>query len=400
MKLAISIPEPIQRIMNILHDAGGKPRLVGGVVRDAIIGIESSDIDIITIFDPVITRTVLTEHNILVKDTGIKYGTVTALLDNYHTQITTLRIDQECDGRHTNAKFTDDFEADAQRRDFTINAMSYCPFEERLYDYTGGYNDLIAKRVVFIRHPTQRIQEDYLRILRFFRFSDKFSTKLDEESLQACIELRAGLGHLSKERVLMEMKKIMESPTCHDILKIMIDNKLLTEVMPVNLSAMLLADININAPKILDVDSCTRFSALLYNNDPKILRGALDEMHFSIKDARTISDLVTFRALNPALHNTTLQHSKNIFINLWIDNIYNDSYMLISEYWKAEYFQMIHKMLQDKPPKFPVNGHDIEAIDIKGADIKVALSALKNAWIKSDFALGKEELLKLSNYLV
>lgn len=395
MNLEISIPGPIERILNILHDAGGKPRLVGGIVRDAIVGIKSSDIDIITILAPQIVTAVLTDNDVSVKDTGIKYGTVTAFLDCYHTQITTLRIDKECDGRHTNAKFTDDFESDAQRRDFTINAMSYCPFEKKLYDYTGGYDDLIAKRVVFIGHPTQRIKEDYLRILRFFRFSDKFSAKLDEPSLQACIDLRAGLINLSKERVLMEMRKIMDSPICHKILKIMIDNKLLEDVMPVELSVRLLEDINKNAPKVLQADICTRFAALMHKNEPKKLREALYAMHFSIKDANKIADLVAFRSVNPDLPNAELELVKNVFSYLWVDNSYDDSYMLISECWKRENFKLMHKRLHETPPKFPVNGNDITDMGIKGAAIRKAIRALKTVWIESEFKLGREELLKL-----
>lgn len=395
MKLEISIPKPIERILQLLHEAGGKPRLVGGAVRDAIVGIKSSDIDIITIFKPNIVSELLTNNDIFVKDTGVKYGTVTAFLDNCHTQITTLRVDKECDGRHTNPEFTDDFEADAQRRDFTINAMSYCPFEQKLYDYTGGYNDLIAKRVLFIGDPKQRIEEDYLRILRFFRFSDKFANNIDQLSLKACIDLRAGLTNLSKERILMEMTKIMESPTCHKILKIMVDNEILKEIIPIELTIGLLEDINNNAQLQFAIDACTRFAALMIKNDPKKLDNALQNMVFSTKNADKIVSLVAFRGNNPNLYLMPSEKVKNIFLNLWVDNIYDDSYMLISECWKREDFAEIHQILQQEPPKFPVNGNDITEMGIKGAAIGKAIRSLKTAWIESKFELGREELLSL-----
>ena len=393
MKLTISIPEPIQKILNILHDAGGRPRLVGGVVRDAIVGIKSSDIDVITVLEPDSVSKALTDKNVIVKDTGIKYGTVTAFLDGCHTQITTLRIDKECDGRHTNAEFTDNFEADALRRDFTINAMSYCPFEKKLYDYTGGYDDLIAKRVIFIGDPAQRIEEDYLRILRFFRFSDKFAHNIDETSLKACINLRSGLVNLSTERILMEMQKIMESRASHKILKIMIDNNILAEVMPLKLSTDLLEDINNNAPSFLHIDACTRFAALMHRNSPKALATDLSEMSFSTKNMHKIVSLVVFKKDNPDLNIIPFEKVKNIFLNLWVDNIYDDSYMLISECWKRTDITELYQRLQGKPPKFPVNGNDISDMGFHGPDIGKKMRLLKSAWVDSEFELGREELL-------
>ena len=313
-------------------------------------------------------------------------------MGNENTQITTLRIDKDCDGRHLNAEFTDDFEADAQRRDFTINAMSYCPFEKKLYDYCGGYDDLIAGRVVFIREPEQRIEEDYLRILRFFRFSDKFAKIMDEASLKACIELRHGLVQLSKERVLMEMKKLLESPTCHKTLRIMIEHEILKEVIPIALSMELLDHINDNAGD-MHIDVCTRFAALMYKSDPDKLWDALYEFHFSVRDADTITALVHFREANPDLHLAPLAQVKNVFYYLWVENIYHDSYMLISEYWKSEHFAMMHKKMHEKPPKFPVDGHDLLAKGMKGHDIRKALEMLKAKWIESEFEIGKDELL-------
>jgi len=398
MKLAILIPEPIQKILNILRDAAGKPRLVGGVVRDAIAGIKNSDIDVVTILDPYTVSAVLTDKHVIVKDTGIKYGTVTALLDGFHTQITTLRIDKECDGRHTNAEFTDDFELDALRRDFTINAMSYCPFEKKLYDYTGGYDDLIAKKVIFIGEPTQRIAEDYLRILRFFRFSDRFAHNIDETSLRACINLRDGLASLSKERILMEMQKIMESATCHKILKVMIDNQILAEVMPLELSTDLLEDINNNAPSFLHIDACTRFAALMHKNAPQTLANDLPDMSFSTKNAHKILSLVAFRIDNPNLDTIPFEKFKNIFLNLWVNNTYDDSYMLISECWKRGDVAKLYQRLQGKPPKFPINGNDISNIGLHGSDIGKAIKLLKAAWVESEFALNKRELLALAKY--
>ena len=390
MNIKIHIPEPIERILTILHDAGGKPRLVGGAVRDAIVGLKNADIDLITIFEPDVVTDILTKHNVFVKATGIKYGTVTAILDNENTQITTLRIDKDCDGRRLNAEFTDDFEADAKRRDFTINAMSYCPFEKKLYDYAGGYDDLMAGRVVFIREPSMRIEEDYLRILRFFRFSDKFAKTIDEPSLKACIKLRHGLMQLSKERVLMELKKLLESHTCHKTLRIMIENDILKEVMLVDLSLELLDIINIYTK---EADVCTRFAALMYKNKSKTLWDDLYKMHFSIRDIDTITALVRFREEHPDLCYASLKDAQNVFYTLWVGNIYHDSYMLISEYWNSKNFDVIRKKMHEKPPIFPVDGYDILDRGISGHKIRDAIAVMRAAWIESEFTMEKDALL-------
>ena len=382
MKLTINISEPIKTILSILEKAGGKPRIVGGAVRDAIVGILTDDIDTITTFEPEDVIDILEKHNVMVKETGIKYGTVTAYLGGCHTQITTLRVDKDCDGRHTNPEFTDDFEADAMRRDFTINAMSYAPFTGELYDYTSGYDDLMAGKVVFIGDPEKRIEEDYLRILRFFRFSNKFAKAIDEVSLEACIKLRAGLKNLSKERILMEISKMMESETCHKIVTIMIDNKILEEVMPVELFTDLLVDIHENAPKSLYADIFTNFAALMYQNPATKLKKELDDMRFASRAIDKIVALVKFRSANLDLFKRSLGQIEEVILPLWVDHAYTDSYLLISELWKSPYFKDIHCRLDSVPPKFPITGEDVMAKGFKGAAIKKELERLKKEWIK------------------
>lgn len=390
MKLNIAIPKPIHKILSVLYEAGGKPRIVGGAVRDSIIGIDNSDLDLITIFDPKRVTDILTSNKIKVKATGIKYGTVTAILDGYNTQITTLRLDKDCDGRYTNPEFTDDFEVDSKRRDFTINAMSYCPFEEKLYDYNGGYNDILKRRVVFIGEPLLRIEEDYLRILRFFRFSDKFAKNIDKKSLEACVQLKAGLTKLSKERVLMELKKLLESPNCHKTLRVMLENNILTEVMKLDISLDLLDEINEHTEK---ADICTRFAALIYKNETATLRKELYQMHFAIREIDRIISLLEFRNKNPNPASASLDKIKDVFYHLWVDQTYHDSYMFITECWKSEHYEFLCQKMQQKPPIFPVKGNDLLSHGIRGRNIKSALTKMKDAWIASDFRMSKDELM-------
>ncbi|HJD59851.1 MAG TPA: CCA tRNA nucleotidyltransferase, partial [Rickettsia endosymbiont of Omalisus fontisbellaquei] len=158
-----------KKILSLLNEKG-QARLIGGCVRDALLGKNSYDIDIATDLIPSEVTNILSKATIKVIPTGLKFGTITAILNNEKFEITTLRKDIECNGRHAKVVFTNDFAEDAARRDFTINALSYCPFKNEIYDYFDGFKDLQQEKVVFIGEALDRIKEDYLRILRFFRF--------------------------------------------------------------------------------------------------------------------------------------------------------------------------------------------------------------------------------------
>ena len=169
-------------VLEIINSKNHKARLVGGVVRDAILGIESEDIDIITTMLPEESIKVFRALGHKVLPTGIKFGTVSILYNGELFEVTTLRKDISSDGRHAKIEYTKDFYIDALRRDFTINALSYCPFAEKIFDYFHGIEHLTLGYVKFIGEPELRIQEDYLRILRFFRFFGKFGRKIDQNS--------------------------------------------------------------------------------------------------------------------------------------------------------------------------------------------------------------------------
>ena len=153
--------------------------------------------------------------------TGIEHGTLTIVFDDVHFEVTSLREDIETDGRRAKVRFGRDFEADALRRDFTVNALSV-DAGGRLYDYTGGLKDLAERRIRFIGDPDKRIAEDYLRILRFFRFSAAYGAgPLDAAGFAACVALRAGLAALSRERIGAETQKILIAPRCGPVVESM-----------------------------------------------------------------------------------------------------------------------------------------------------------------------------------
>ena len=200
-------------LLDVLDGQGEEARVVGGAVRNALLGLPAQEIDVATTALPqeVVHRVQMAGFKPV--PTGIEHGTITVVVDKTPFEVTTLRQDVETYGRHAKVAFGRDWRADAERRDFTINAFS-ATRDGAVYDYVGGLADLAARRVRFIGDPKQRIEEDYLRILRFFRFHAAYGTSdhPDREGLIACINCRAGLDQLSRERVRMELMKLMVAP--------------------------------------------------------------------------------------------------------------------------------------------------------------------------------------------
>tara|TARA_Y100000310_G_scaffold331684_1_gene405705 strand:+ start:49 stop:1347 length:1299 start_codon:yes stop_codon:yes gene_type:complete len=198
-------------IFNNLNDIGKEDnvRFVGGCVRKSISGESINDIDLATILEPDEIKERLSKKNIKVIDTGISHGTVTAILNNRKIEITTLRKDISTDGRHAKVAFTLDWREDASRRDFTINAI-YADIEGRIFDPFNGISDLQNGIIKFIGIPDERIQEDYLRILRYFRFFTHYSKKEhNENTIRSIKKYINGLNKISNERIFDELKKIL-----------------------------------------------------------------------------------------------------------------------------------------------------------------------------------------------
>ncbi len=199
----------LRRVLAAVERDGDRAMLVGGSVRNALLGRAASDIDIATTALPETVLERARDAGLKAVPTGIEHGTVTIVADGRPFEITTLREDIETDGRRAVVRFGRDFSHDARRRDFTINAL-YADADGRIHDFVGGLPDLAARRLRFIGDPVQRIREDYLRILRFFRFHSEYAEgSLDPEGFAACVRERGGLDQLSRERVRAELLKLL-----------------------------------------------------------------------------------------------------------------------------------------------------------------------------------------------
>jgi poly(A) polymerase len=221
----------VARLLSLLDRDGEEARVVGGAVRNALLQVPIGEIDVATTALPdEVTRRVEAAGGKAVP-TGVEHGTVTAIIGHRPIEVTTLRQDVETFGRKARVVFGRDWRADAERRDFTINALS-ATAAGALYDYVGGLDDIAARRVRFIGEPQRRIEEDYLRILRFFRFHANFGEGApDSAGLHACIAVRAGFETLSRERVRAELLKLLLAPRATATLAIMAECGLLGMIL-------------------------------------------------------------------------------------------------------------------------------------------------------------------------
>jgi poly(A) polymerase len=201
----------LRRLLDVLNGDGEETRIVGGAVRNALLGRPTADIDLATTATPDVVGARAEAAGLKVAPTGVEHGTVTIVVDGIPFEVTTLREDVETRGRRATVRFGRDFEADAQRRDFTINALSLGA-DGVVHDAVGGLRDLSARRVVFIGSPDARIREDYLRILRFFRFHAEYGEgPLDPPGFSAAVREREGLAILSRERVRVELLRLLRA---------------------------------------------------------------------------------------------------------------------------------------------------------------------------------------------
>lgn len=222
---------PLRRVLDVLNGAGEETRIVGGAVRNALMGLPVADVDLATTALPQETARRAEAAGLKAVPTGIAHGTVTVVCAGTPFEVTTLREDVETDGRHATVRFGRDWARDAQRRDFTMNAL-FATKNGEVIDLVAGLDDLAARRVRFIGVPEQRIREDYLRILRLFRFHAGYgSGPLDPAALSAAIRCRAGLRNLSRERVGAEMLKLLAAPRAPETVRLMGDTGLLAMVL-------------------------------------------------------------------------------------------------------------------------------------------------------------------------
>lgn len=384
------LTDEVLTIFRILLTEGDEVRLVGGCVRDFILGLKSNDIDFACKYPPQKTLELLAAKGIKTVATGLAHGTITAIINDKTMEITTLRKDLECDGRHAKVEFCDSYKEDAKRRDFTINAI-YMNKDGKFYDYFNGLADLNRGIVRFIGDPRKRIEEDNLRILRFFRFHGRFGDEIDYNSMQSCFDSRDLLANLSGEVITKEMEKILELPNYDQVITLMEHAKVFSVLLnadKVNLKGLQLAN------ALSSELSLTSKLFILGSYGGKLLE-CRKKMYASwqlTKDVKTFLTTVVERKYDPE------QQEDIVALLERYNKQFTKEYVLcscIEQKTQYELEQILEQIETAVIPAFPVTAKDlIEAqLAVAGPKISTLLGICKKLWIQSNFTLTKEKLL-------
>ena len=378
-------------VMRALNADGATTRFVGGAVRDALLGRRVADVDLATDLVPAAVMQRLDAVGVTTVPTGIRHGTVTAVAPGRHFEITTLRVDVETDGRHARVAFGTDWVEDARRRDFTMNAL-YLDADGTLYDPTGGRPDLEQGRVRFVGAAAQRIAEDYLRVLRFFRFQAHFGrTPPDPEALAACRDAAPELARLSAERIRAELLKLLAAPDPTPTVRLMLELGCLAPVLPEARSPARLAGmVRAEATLGLDADPIRRLAALLEGADAAVVAARL---RLSNREAGRLAGLL---AAEPPPTAGMAPAAARAAIYRGGSTRFLDRLVLAAAASDApQSFAPLLALARDfAPPKLPLAGRHLMALGVeKGPRLGELLRAAEAHWIAGDFTADRKQLL-------
>ena len=377
----------------------GKARYVGGCVRNSLWGFDVADIDIATQLTPDDVIAALKAADVKHVPTGYDHGTITAVVDGRPIEITSLRRDVATDGRRAVVAYTEDWAEDAQRRDFTVNAL-YADAAGKIYDPTGqGLTDAAARKFRFVGVADERVAEDYLRILRYFRFIAWYGgqDKLDAEALAACRNGSRGIKSLSAERIWSELKKMLRAPDPSRAARIMLDNNILERILPESsnvegLSTFIAFE---RREALRPADPLLRIMAMsarnplpmallckrmkMSNAETTRLRGwADDDTGFDPNADERVKLAAIYKA------------GKRLTMDRCLIRAAGEDDPVQSARWMS----LVDLALGWTPPVFPLTGKDLQAAGVApGPAMGKKLDALKALWIRSGFSADKAKLL-------
>ena len=371
--------EDLKALVAALDPEGGHCRYVGGAVRDTLRGEPVNDIDMATTLLPDVVMQRLKARAIKVVPTGIDHGTVTVVLPDGHVEITTLRRDVSTDGRRATIAYTTEWHEDAARRDFTINALYIDPHSHEIFDYFGGQKDLAEKRVRFIGDADARIHEDYLRIMRFFRFQARFGARApDAEAFAACSRHAAGLKTLSRERIASELLALLSLGDPLQSVRLMFDAKIWPVILPETGAAKLddLARLLSRERRFsLSSGPLARLASLLPQDTQTAQRMAA-RLRFSNAMRKQLMVL-----LQP--DRCDASHARKLVYELGAKTAVKKLLLFADD---GEIGAALENIRGWQPPRFVLSGKDVIAAGVPpGPDVSRALKIIEQRWIGENF---------------
>ncbi len=368
-------------------------RFVGGCVRKYLTNENIDDIDVATILSTKEIKEKFKNTNFQVIETGIEHGTITLVSKKLKIELTTLRKDKETDGRHAEVEFIDDWKLDSERRDFTINAI-YLDINGKIYDPQMGTVDLKNKNVKFIGDPFKRIEEDYLRIIRFIRFKVMYNNKVEQTTNDAIKQNLDGIKKISKERILIELYKILDTKNFIYINENIFLKEIFTLIFPEfeNLKRLerltqICDNIQLNKDLLLSVLLIDEKNNHEYFSHKYNISNDLKEtLNLCAKNYKLISEDKDF--LNKDLEKNIYYNGKKYLINL---NIVN--FVINSKYKLKDFLQNLKKILKSKTHFFPFDGNYLIDKGMKeGVTIGKVLKKLEEEWIRNNFKISDDEI--------
>jgi poly(A) polymerase len=364
----------------------GEARFVGGAVRNAILGASVVDIDIAVPMPPHETLARLRAKNIKVIETGIDHGTVTAIAGTHAFEITSLRRDVQTDGRHAVVAFTDDWAEDAARRDFTINAL-YAAANGEIFDYATGVEDLIAGRVRFMGDAATRIAEDYLRVLRLFRFHAWYGKgEMDAAGLFAAAAAKDKLKTLSAERVAKELLRLLEAGNPAAVLRVMAATGILSELLPGALQLPRLERLaELDADNFFPRDAVLRLAALLPDGE-EAAHAAADALKLSNANRTRLEQALSGDRLKPSL---PAREARMLLYRIGVAR-FRDKVLLqwagAAKSAGAPWRMLLEMADSWERPRFALTGRDVMQAGVpEGPDVGRVLAGIEDWWAGGDF---------------
>jgi poly(A) polymerase len=390
----------LQRVLAALSADGGEARVAGGTVRNALLDEPVSDMDVATTEVPTRVVELARRAGLDVHPTGLDHGTVTVVAKDGDGpkpfEVTTLRIDVETFGRHAQVTFTDDWAADARRRDFTMNAL-YCDGAGTVYDPVGGFPDIIERRVRFVGEAEERIREDFLRILRFFRFQARYGHgDPDADGLAACVALQEGLERLSAERVRQEMLKLLVASGAVPVLRVMVETGIAARILPTGHDLARLSRMaGIDAEQGLEPDPVLRLAglALARPDDAATLRQAL---RLSNAEYGRLQHLAQSVPPTPGLRD----NERRIVLYQMGPPSYRDAVRFAwamdeGRFTAEDWAELLRLPEQWTVPRFPVSGADLASRGVPaGPEMGRILKRLEDWWVAAGFPADKHAVLE------
>ncbi|MEX4009129.1 CCA tRNA nucleotidyltransferase [Neoaquamicrobium sediminum] len=397
--------ESLQRLLSVLSEDGEEARVAGGAIRNTLLGQPVTDIDIATTNVPDETERRAVAAGFKTVPTGKEHGTITVIADGHAYEVTTLRDDVETDGRRARVVFGRDWKRDAERRDFTINAL-YATAQGDVVDLVGGLADLDTRTLRFIGDAETRIREDYLRILRFFRFFAWYGAgRPDADGIRACARLKDGLARLSAERVWSELRKLLAAPDPSRALLWMRQSGVLTAILPESekwgidaIHGLVAAERDLG----WQADPMLRLAAIIPPDEARVSAMA-ERLKMSNAEAQRLG---AWAGASPVHHATSeaamakvayrgdvggLRDRLRLALASARARAAQDDGALIEAGGNARLLRFLDAWQR---PVFPLKGSDLTALGIQpGPGVGVTLRTLEDAWIDSGFSLDREKLI-------